>query len=594
MSAITLTPGGGFLLEPTGSATILTPEMLDDDQRLMKSTADDFMRREVDPRADEIEAKKPGVLRELLVRAGEIGLLGHDIPEAYGGLGGNLCSSGLISESLARQGSWAVTFGGHVGIGSMPTVLFGTAQQRAKYLPGLARGSIVAAYALTEPGSGSDALAAKTRAVLSADGQSWKLTGQKLYITNAGFADLFTIFAKVDGEKFTAFLVERNSPGLTVGPEEHKMGIRGSSTCALFLEDCTIPKDAVLGQIGAGHKIAFNILNIGRWKMGAALVGSAKHCLALGVKFAKERQQFGKPIAEFDLIRKKLGDIATSIYVAESMSFRTTGLLDARVAAIPAGDPAEQKKHIDAIEEHSIECSIIKVFSSEMINAVADETLQLFGGAGYIADYPIERIARDARINRIFEGTNEINRLLVPGTLLKRTMQGRLDLMRFVGKVQAELSDPASVDHTVPEGVLAIERRKCDYAKRAVAFGASLGAQKYLNALSDKQELLGVLADCLILIYAMDSSITRAGQLVAEKGEEAATIPIAMTRLFVAGAHERVFDLLREMLMWMEQEPEWKKLVRDVNTYYELTRVNTFSLRRQIAQHALSAGGYSL
>src|SRR3954449_8517590 len=574
--SITLSPGGGFLLEPTGSVTIFTPEMLSEEQRMMKETADDFLMKEVMPRVAEIESKKPGVMRELMQKAGNVGFLGHDIPEAYGGLGGDKTSSSLITEAASRQGSYAVSFGAHVGIGTMPLVHFGTAEQRQKYLPKLASGEMIAAYALTEPGSGSDALAAKTKAVKSADGKSWKLTGSKLYITNAGFADLFTVFAKVDGEQFTAFLIERGAPGLTIGPEEHKLGIRGSSTCPLYLEDCTIPVDAVLGTIGQGHKIAFNILNIGRWKLGIGSVAGAKYCLELGVKFARERKQSGKPIAEFDLIRKKIGEIAMQTFVAESMAFRTAGLLDARAHLIDPADPQAQKKSIDAIEEHAIEASIIKVFGSEILHATADETLQIFGGAGYITDYPIERISRDARINRIFEGTNEINRLLVPGTLLKRALQGRLPLMAQVAEVQAELADPTRINGTPEKAVLGLERMKCDFAKRAVAYSASLAVQKSMQGISDKQELLGVLADALINIYAMASAITRTLQRVASKGAEASQIPVAMTHLFVAQAHERVFDGLREMLMWVSQEAEWGGQLRDINNYYELSRVNTF------------------
>jgi alkylation response protein AidB-like acyl-CoA dehydrogenase len=591
---ITLSPGGGFLLEATGSATIFTPEMLTDEQRMMKKTSDDFMRGEVLPRVADIESKKPGFMRELLEKAGAVGLLGHDIPEEYGGLGGDKTSSSLIAEATSMQGSFAVSFGAHVGIGTMPIVLFGTVEQRKKYLPGLATGEKIAAYALTEPGSGSDALAAKTKAVLSADGKSWKLTGSKLYITNAGFADVFTIFAKVDGEKFTAFIVERSAPGLTIGPEEHKLGIRGSSTCPLFLEDCTIPVENVLGEIGKGHKIAFNILNIGRWKLGVGATGGAKHILEMGVKFAKERRQFGKAIAEFDLIRKKIGEIAMQIYVSESMAFRTAGLLDARWKMIDPADPKVQQKQIDATEEHAIEASIIKVFGSEMLHATADETLQIFGGAGYIEDYPIERASRDARINRIFEGTNEINRLLVPGTMLKRALQGKLPLMAMVGEVQGELADPIKIDRRVPDGPLGRERKQCDYAKRAIVYVASLGVQKYMTQISDKQELLGGLADCMILTFGMDSAISRTMQIIQAVGEEKARIPVCMTQLFVAKAHEEVFDLVREMLMWMSQEEEWGREVRDINTYYNLERVNTFSLRRKIALHTLEAGGYAL
>jgi alkylation response protein AidB-like acyl-CoA dehydrogenase len=592
--AITLSPGGGFLLEATGSATIFTPEMLTDEQRMMKETAEDFVKREVLPRVTDIEAKKPGLMRELLQKAGGVGLLGHDVPEEYGGLGGDKTSSSLIFEAASMQGSFAVSFGAHVGIGTMPIVLFGTPEQRKRYLPVLATGEKIAAYALTEPGSGSDALAAKTKAVLSPDGKSWRLTGSKLYITNAGFADLFTVFAKVDGDKFTAFLVERTAPGLTVGPEEHKLGIRGSSTCPLFLEDCTIPVENVLGEIGKGHKIAFNILNIGRWKLGVGATGGAKHCLELGVKYARERKQFGQPIADFDLVRKKLGDIATQTFVAESMAFRTAGLLDARARAIDPADPQAQKKHIDAIEEHAIEASIIKVFGSEMLHATADEVLQIFGGAGYIEDYPIERVSRDARINRIFEGTNEINRLLVPGTMLKRALAGRLGLMAMVQEVQQELADPIKIDRRVPDGPLGRERKKVDFAKRAIVYGASLGVQKYMQKISDKQELLGGLADCMILAFGMDSTISRTLQLIAARGEEKSRIPLFMTQLFVAKAYEQVFDLLREMLMWMSQDEEWGREIRDINSYYNLDRVNTFSLRRKIALHVLEAGGYAL
>jgi butyryl-CoA dehydrogenase len=312
------------------------------------------------------------------------------------------------------------------------------------------------------------------------------------------------------------------------------------------------------------------------------------------VKFAKDRKQFGKPIAEFDLIRKKIGEIATNIFVSESMGFRTAGLLDARWKAIDPNDPKVQQKQLDATEEHAIEASIIKVFGSEMLHNTADETLQVFGGAGYIEDYPIERASRDARINRIFEGTNEINRLLVPGTMLKRALMGKLPLMQMVGEVQAELADPMKFVRRQPEGPLGRERNKCDYAKRAIVYAASLGVQKYMQQISDKQELLGGLADCMILTFGMDSAITRTMQMIASQGEEKSRIAVAMTQLFVAKAHEDVFDMIREMLMWMSQEEEWGREVRDVNTYYALDRVNTFSLRRKIALHTLEHGGYAL
>ena len=408
----------------------------------------------------------------------------------------------------------------------MPLVLFGTAEQKRHYLPRLATGELIAAYALTEPGSGSDALAAKTRAVLSADGKSWKLNGTKQYITNAGFADLFTVFAKVDGEKFTAFLIERGAPGLTIGPEEHKLGIRGSSTCPLILEDCEIPVDSVLGDDRRGPQDRVQhpehrALEAGRGR------GGRREVLPGDGRQVRARAQ---AVRQTDL-RVRPDPQEDRRHRHPDLRRRVDGLSHGRPArrAQPGdrpADPAAAQKQIDAIEEHSIEASIIKVFGSEMLHATADETLQIFGGAGYIEDYPIERVSRDARINRIFEGTNEINRLLVPGTLLKRAMQGRLALMALVGQVQQELADPSKIDRRVPEGPLGLERQKCDFAKRAVSYAASLGVQKYMQEISDKQELLGVLADCLIQIFAMDSAITRTLQLIAAEGEEAARIPI--------------------------------------------------------------------
>src|SRR5215475_10202702 len=425
--AITLSPGGGFLLEATGSATIFTPEMLTDEQRMMQETAEDFVKREVLPRVAEIEAKKPGLMRELLQKAGEVGLLGHDVPEEFGGLGGDKTSSSLIFESASRLGSFAVSYGAHVGIGTMPLVLFGTAEQKRRYLPRLASGELIAAYALTEPGSGSDALGAKTRAVLTPDGKSWKLTGTKQYITNAGFADLFTVFAKVDGEKFTAFLVERG-PGLTSGHEEKKLGIDGSSTTALMLEGCRVPVENVLGEIGRGHKIAFNVLNIGRLKLGARSVGAMKLALGQSVQYAKERQQFGQPIANFGLIKQKLAEMAIRAYVGESILYRTLGMID---DALEHADKNDPKQLLSVLEQYAIECSIIKVWESEALAYVVDEEVQVFGGYGYSKDYPAERAYRDARIARIYEGTNEINRIVIGTQLLRRALAGELALFDF-------------------------------------------------------------------------------------------------------------------------------------------------------------------
>ena len=548
------------------------------------------------PRIAEIEAKKPGAdARAARRRRARVGLLGHDVPEAYGGLGGDKTSSSLITEAASRQGSFAVSFGAHVGIGTMPLVLFGTAEQRQKYLPRLATGEMIAAYALTEPGSGSDALAAKTKAVKSADGKSWKLTGTKHYITNAGFADLFTVFAKVDGEKFTAFLVERER----ARADHRARGAQARHPRQLDLPavsrglhdpDRQRARDDRAGPQDRLQHPQHRALEAGRRRGGRRQVlpgaGREVRARAQAVRQADRRvrsdPQEDRRHRDADLRRR-----------VDGLPHRRACSTRARKAIDPA-DPQAQKKQIDAIEEHAIEASIIKVFGSEMLHATADETLQIFGGAGYIEDYPIERVSRDARINRIFEGTNEINRLLVPGTLLKRALTGRLALMGLVGEVQQELADPIKIDRRVPDGPLGRERKKCDFAKRAIAYGASLGVQKYMQAISEKQELLGVLADCLILTFGMDSAISRTLQLIAAKGEAASQIPICMTQLFVAKAHEQVFDMLREMLMWMSQDEEWGREIRDINSYYNLDRVNTFSLRRKIAQHVIEAGGYAL
>src|SRR5205823_43569 len=424
-------PGAIWLVAAVGSVPQFTGADFTDDDRLYAKTAEDFGRNEVLPRLEEIESKEAGVMPALLKRAGELGLLMVDIPEKYGGLGLRKATSMLVSEHGALCASFSVSWGAHTGIGTLPLVYYGTEAQKQTYLPRLATGEWLAAYALTEPGSGSDALAARTVAT-PADG-GYRLTGTNQFITNAGFADLFTVFAKVGGEYFTAFLVERTTPGLSTGPEEKKLGIRGSSTRQVILEDARVGADKVLGQVGQGHKIAFNILNIGRFKLGAGSGGAAKDCLAVALQYAKEREQFRRPIASFGMIQRKLADMATRIYVADSMSYRTAGLMDAAAAAVPDDQPRRLIE--EAVEEYTIEASILKVFGTETLDFVADESLQILGGYGFMADYPVERHYRDSRINRIFEGTNEINRLIIPATLVKRIGRGRLAYQDFLQQV---------------------------------------------------------------------------------------------------------------------------------------------------------------
>src|SRR5271166_2569815 len=431
-------PGGSFLIEERKPEDVFTPEDFTDQHLLIAQTAEEFANKEIVPNIEKMEHKEFSVNRELLKKAGDLGLSGVDIPEAYGGMQMDKVTSAIIADRVAKYGGFSTTWGAHTCIGTLPIVYFGTEAQKKKYLPGLASGEIVGAYALSESSSGSDALNCRTRAVLSADGKNYLLNGEKMWITNAGFADLFIVFAKVDGEKFTAFIVERNFPGFAVGAEEHKMGIRGSSTCPLILNDCKVPVENVLGELGKGHHIAFNVLNVGRFKLGAGCVGSARNCIEGAIAYAKQRKAFGKVIADFGLIREKLANMAAGIFTGEAMAYRTVGMMDAAIAQLGAGhdDLASVRKVID---EYAVECSILKVWGSEFISYVVDEVVQIHGGYGFVEEYPAERNYRDVRVNRIFEGTNEINRLVITGFLLKRAMSGQLPLMPAIKKLMEEV-----------------------------------------------------------------------------------------------------------------------------------------------------------
>jgi alkylation response protein AidB-like acyl-CoA dehydrogenase len=541
--------GGSWLVNPIGAAPQFTGADFSEDDLLYAKTAEDFVRNEVLPRLEEIEAKKEGVMPALLKRAGDLGLLMIDIPEDYGGLGLRKTTSMLVSERGALCASFSVSWGAHTGIGTLPIVYYGTEQQKQHYLPKLATGEWLAAYALTEPQAGSDALAAKTRAVLDADGKTYRLTGTKQFITNAGFADLFTVFAKVDGEKFTAFLVERDTPGVSTGPEEHKLGIRGSSTRQLILEDAPVPAGHVLGEIGKGHKIAFNILNIGRFKLGAGAGGAAKDCLRIALAYAAERHQHGRAIASFGMIQRKLADMATRIYVADSMSYRTAGLMDDAAAAIDKSAPDAARRLVEeAVEEYTIEASILKVFGTETLDFVADEALQILGGYGFTADYPVERHYRDSRVNRIFEGTNEINRLIIPATLVKRIGRGQLPFVDFLQQVEREIADRNSWPPAVA-GPLEREIRAAEVAKRVIAYTAKLLIERSLDSLKDKQQHLEILANMIIEAYAMDSVVNRTRLLLGHGPKEDDELRLAMTNVYVSSANERVIDGARRILV---------------------------------------------
>ncbi len=547
-AAAELPPGGGFLLTEVGAGAVDTPDAFTPDQREFYRTARKFALERVLPAAAAIEAKDFPTVRRLLREAGELGLLSLDVPEEFGGLAQDLTTSALVAEAMTVLGTWSVIYGAHVGIGTLPIVYFGTPEQQARYLPRLVSGEWVAAYALSEPSSASDATAARTRAVLSPDGKHWILNGTKQWISNAGFADVFIVFAKVDGEKFTAFIVDRDAPGFTTGAEEHKMGIRGSSTRPLVFEDARIPAGNLLGEIGKGHRIAFNILNIGRLKLGVTCIAGVRHVIELSATYAKERKAFGRPISDFGLIREKLARMVALAYVGEAMSYRTTGLIDRRAAAGGAA-PGTHEYEIDriaAVEEYSVEASILKVWGSEALSQAADEGIQVHGGYGFVEEYVIERIYRDNRVNRIFEGTNEINRLLIPGTLLKRAAKGGfpfLDLAKRAAKA-AEAGLPAA-----GPGRLSREKGVADRNKLLFGYAAGVAAKALGASVGDHQEVMGALADVAMEAFAVDSAVTRALQASPDPVAE------ACVSLYAEEAHQRAFQRARAAVLAALKDP---------------------------------------
>jgi alkylation response protein AidB-like acyl-CoA dehydrogenase len=586
-------PGGGFLLEERQTAEVFTPEDFTDQHRMIGQTTEEFAVNEILPNAEKIEHKDFSISRDLLKKAGELGLSAVEIPEAYGGLEMDKITAAVIAYHMAKYAGFATTWGAHSGIGMLPIVYFGTEEQKQKYLPRLAAGEIVGAYALSEASSGSDAMNCRARAELSADGKNYVLNGEKMWITNAGFADLFTVFAKIGGEKFSAFLVERTFPGFSVGAEEHKMGIRGSSTCPIILNDCKVPVENLLGEIGKGATIAFNILNIGRFKLGAMCLGGARVSLEHAVGYAKQRKAFGKTIGDFGLVREKIANMATLIYVGESLVFRTVGMMDALLSEIDKASQDAAKETRKAIEEYAVECSILKVWGSEMVDYVVDETMQIFAGYGFVEEYPAERAYRDSRINRIFEGTNEINRLIITGFLLKRAMSGQLALMPAIKKLMDEvLSGPSMGDEI--EGPLAEERKLVANAKKLGLFVAGAATQKYMTAIQDQQEVMGAIADMTIEIYAMESAVLRTQKLVELKGEAAAALPIAMTRVYMTQALEKVESAAKKVIADVAEGDMLRTQLAIVRRLAKHEPFNTIALRQQVAQKTVEAGKYSL
>jgi alkylation response protein AidB-like acyl-CoA dehydrogenase len=584
-------PGGSFLIEERKPEDVFTPEDFTDQHLLIAQTAEEFANKEIVPNIEKMEHKEFAINRELLKKAGELGLSGVDVPEAYGGMQMDKVTSAIIADRVAKYGGFSTTWGAHTCIGTLPIVYFGTEEQKKKYLPGLANGQTVGAYALSESSSGSDALNCRTRAVLSADRKHYILNGEKMWITNAGFADLFIVFAKVDGEKFTAFIVERRFPGFSVGAEEHKMGIRGSSTCPLILSDCKVPVENVLGEIGKGHHIAFNVLNVGRFKLGAACIGSARTCIEGATAYAKQRKAFGKVIADFGLIREKLANIAAGIFAGEAMAYRTVGMMDAAIAQLgPSHDDMAPVRKV--IDEYAVECSILKVWGSEFISNVTDEVVQIYGGYGFVEEYPAERNYRDVRVNRIFEGTNEINRLLITGFLLKRAMSGQLPLMSAIKKLMDEVLSGTTDE--AEEGPLTEERKLVARAKKIGLFAAGVATQKYMQAIQDEQEIMGAIANMVIEMYAMESTVLRAHKLIMQNGEQASELAVAMTRVYLERAMEKIESAARMVIAACAEGDTLRSQLAILRRLCKYDLFNVVSLRRTIAQRVIETGKYQV
>jgi len=584
--------GGAFLIESISPQQIFTPEDFNEEQLLIAKAVTEFVVGEIQPVSEDIEEKKEGLLVGLLKKAGELGFLAADIPEEYGGQDLDKVSSLLLWEKMAQAGgSFTASFGTHTGIGSLPIIFFGNPDQKRRYLPGLASGQIIGAYALTESEAGSDALNAKTTATLSPDGKYYILNGQKQFITNAGIADLFTTYAKVDGNKFTAFIVERNYDGVSVDEEENKMGVKGSSTRSVIFSDVKVPVENLLGEIGRGHIVALNVLNMGRFGLGAGNLGGAKRAMQEAVTYAKKRVQFGKPIAEFGLIKHKIAEMAIQSFMMESMVYRTGGLTDRILGPIDRHAEDVGMQMANGIEEYNIEDSINKIFCSEMTGNIVDEAVQIHGGYGYIHDYPVERGYRDARINRIWEGTNEINRLLIMDMLTKRAMKGRLPVLAAAQKVAGELLTLRPKVES-DDGKLTLQQEMIEISKKITLLVTGAAVQKYMMKLAEEQELLGLISDMVIQVFAMESGLLRAMKTMGRPMDERGQIQRAMVKVFVNDAFERLEGFAKKALAAVAEGDTLRTQLSALKKLSRFTPVNTIALRREIADHVIKAGKY--
>lgn len=584
--------GGAFLVEDLDASRIFTPEDFNDEQKMIAKTTEEYVKNSVLPVVENLEHHEFDHSVRLLKEAGDLGLLAADIPEEYGGIGLDKVSSALIAEKMSVAGGFSITHGAHVGIGTLPIVLFGNEEQKQKYLPNSASGEKISAYALTEPGSGSDALGAKTTAKLNAEGTHYVLNGEKQWITNAGFADVFVVYAKVDGDKFTAFIVEKTFPGVSVGAEEKKMGIKSSSTRTLILEDAQVPVENLLGEIGRGHIIAFNILNIGRYKLGVGTIGGSKRALELAISYSNQRQQFKTPISSFNLTKNKLATMASKLYATESLIYRTVGYFEERMSQLSAEEQKDGKAIAASIAEYAIECSINKVVGSEVLDYIVDEAVQLHGGYGFMQEYEVERIYRDSRINRIFEGTNEINRLIVPGTFLKKAMKGELPLLQKAQGLQEELL--MMMPEEVGTEALAQEKVLVANAKKIGILVAGLAAQRFGTKLEAEQEVLVNIANIANNLFAMESAVLRTEKAIGRDGEEKAAQKLLYTQIFTQEAFIEIEQAAKETLIASVDGDNQRMMISALRKLTRYTPYNVIEKKREASVKLIEAEKYVL
>jgi len=588
---IDILKGGEFLIKDTDPNSVFTPENLNEEQKMMAEVAHDFVVKEILPNVDAIDKQEPGLTQRLLEKSGELGLLGAAIPEEYGGLGEGFNTNTALAMELGAGYSFSVSFAAHSGIGTLPILYYGTEEQKKKYLPQLASGEIKSAYCLTEPTSGSDALSAKTTATLSEDGKHYILNGQKMWITNSGFADILITFAQVDGDKFTCFIIDAKSEGFNTGEEENKMGIKGSSTRALFLDNVKVPVENVLGEIGKGHYIAFNILNVGRFKLCVMTTGSAKAVASNAIAYANERKQFSQPISSFGAIKHKIAEQAIRIFVSESATYRVSDLISKKIDELLTEGLKYEEASLKAAEEYAIECAMLKVYGSEMLDYVVDEAVQIFGGYGYSEEYPVARAYRDSRINRIFEGTNEINRLLTVDMLVKRSMKGRIDIMSSALAVQKELLSVPDFDNGSEE-FLRAEKKAIQNAKKAILVIAGAAVQKLMQNLKDEQEIIMNLTDMMIEVFACESAYLRTVKLSNANSNSNLQSFVNMTKVYISDAMERINLSGKHAIAAFAEGDDQKMLMLGLKRFTKYNMINTKNLRREIADKLIEANKY--